>query len=52
MRHDIALIHKDTGRDYGVSFSDLLVEIDACAENEGFTRSAYLAQAAKKALVA
>ncbi len=32
--------------------SDLLAEIDARAENEGFTRSGYLAQAAKKALVA
>jgi predicted RNase H-like HicB family nuclease len=32
--------------------SDLLAEIDARAERDGFTRSGYLAQAAKKALVA
>lgn len=32
--------------------SDLLAEIDARAEREGFTRSGYLAQAAKRALVA
>jgi predicted RNase H-like HicB family nuclease len=32
--------------------SDLLAEIDSRAERDGFTRSGYLAQAAKKALVA
>jgi hypothetical protein len=52
MRQYIARIHKEPDSDYGVSFPDLLAEIDSRAERDGFTRSGYLAQAAKKALVA
>jgi metal-responsive CopG/Arc/MetJ family transcriptional regulator len=32
--------------------SDVLAEIDRYAEREGFTRSGFLAQAAKKAMAA
>jgi predicted RNase H-like HicB family nuclease len=32
--------------------ADVLSEIDRCAEREGFTRSGFLAQAAKKAMAA